>query len=160
MKKVERACDDVKMSVRLKKVLKTILKVGNQMNDGEDHGGFTVESLLKLSSAKAFDKKTSILQYVIMLLFRNDENALLFPADLTNVSEAARVTIDSVQVEATVLRSDLDICCTVCTTIRTEGDGNTGGMFTFLRGVSFHLLLSHFFCFISFVLLISGTTKM
>jgi len=61
------ACDDVKMSLRLKKVLKTILKVGNQMNDGADHLGFTLDSLLKLQSAKAYDKKTSILQYVIML---------------------------------------------------------------------------------------------
>lgn len=30
---IESACDDVKLSVQLKKVLKTILRVGNQMND-------------------------------------------------------------------------------------------------------------------------------
>jgi hypothetical protein len=35
---IECACDDVKMSAALKKVLKTILKVGNQMNDGESQG--------------------------------------------------------------------------------------------------------------------------
>lgn len=35
MQVIETACDDVKMSARLKKVLKTILKVGNQLNDGE-----------------------------------------------------------------------------------------------------------------------------
>ena len=72
--KIECACDDVKMSLRFKKLLKTILKVGNQLNDGADHAGFTVDSLLKLQSAKAFDKKTSILQYVVMLINRNDVN--------------------------------------------------------------------------------------
>jgi Formin Homology 2 Domain len=32
---IDNACDDVKMSLGLKKVLKTILRVGNQMNDAE-----------------------------------------------------------------------------------------------------------------------------
>jgi hypothetical protein len=32
--KLEKACDDVKMSIKLKKVLKTILTVGNKMNEG------------------------------------------------------------------------------------------------------------------------------
>lgn len=32
---IEKACDDIKMSIGLKKVLKTILRVGNQMNDAD-----------------------------------------------------------------------------------------------------------------------------
>jgi hypothetical protein len=39
LSKIENACDDVKLSGRLKKVLKTILRVGNQLNDGEKHSG-------------------------------------------------------------------------------------------------------------------------
>jgi hypothetical protein len=94
--KIQNACDDVKMSTRLRKVLKVILKVGNQLNDGEAHKGFTVDSLLKLNSAKAFDKKTSVLQYVITLIFRNDEDCLRFPDDLKHVSEAARMSMDTI----------------------------------------------------------------
>ena len=41
--------------------------------------GFTLDSLQKLNSAKAFDKKTSVLQYVITLIFRNDPDCLQFP---------------------------------------------------------------------------------
>jgi hypothetical protein len=131
--KVETACDDVKMSVRLKKVLKTILKVGNQMNDGEDHAGFSLDSLLKLQSAKAFDKKTSILQYVIVLIYRNDENCLQFPEDLANVPDASRITLDSVFSEAGALRQGLDNACSVITTIRNEEkNGSTGTMASFL----------------------------
>ena len=35
---IEKACDDIKLSIGLKKVLKTILRVGNQMNDADKVG--------------------------------------------------------------------------------------------------------------------------
>ena len=105
---IENACDDVKMSVGFKKVLKTILKVGNQMNDGKKHVGFTLDSLLKLQSAKAFDKKTSILQYVIMLIHRNDEKCLQFPKELSHCAEASRLTLDSAYQEQVALRKGLE----------------------------------------------------
>ena len=105
--KIECACDDVKMSLRFKKLLKTILKVGNQLNDGADHAGFTVDSLLKLQSAKAFDKKTSILQYVVMLIHRNDTNCLHFTDDLTHVPEASRLSMDSIFTERAAIRQNL-----------------------------------------------------
>ena len=63
------------------------MKVGNQINDGESNMGFTMDSLLKLNTSKAFDKKTSVLQYVITLLFRNDLDALLLTEDLKSVVE-------------------------------------------------------------------------
>ena len=110
LSKIEKACEDVKMSLKLKKVLKTILKVGNQMNDGEDHVGFTLDSLLKLQSAKAFDKKTSILQYVITLVYRNDETCLSFPDDLGHIADASRLTIEAVQAEIKSLSNATDLC--------------------------------------------------
>jgi Formin Homology 2 Domain len=134
---IEDACDDVKMSVRLKKVLKTILKVGNQMNDGEDHLGFTLDSLLKLQSAKAFDKKTSILQYVIMLIYRNDEKCLAFPDELSHCAEASRLTLDSAQQEQMALRQGLEASLRVITEIKAEDlakqvQSSSSGMALFL----------------------------
>ena len=105
---IENACDDVKMSVGFKKVLKTILKVGNQMNDGHKNVGFTLDSLLKLQSAKAFDKKTSILQYVITLIHRNDAKCLQFPQELSHCAEASRLTLDSAYQEQLALRKGLE----------------------------------------------------
>ena len=111
--KVERACDDVKLSKSLKKVMKTILKVGNQMNSDNDdeagkHVAFSLDSLLKLQSAKAFDKKTSILQYVIMLIYRNDKECLSLPEDLCRIAEASRITMDSVESERKQLKLGLE----------------------------------------------------
>ena len=129
---IENACDDVKLSVRLKKVLKTILKVGNQMNDGAEHLGFTLDALLKLQSAKAFDKKTSVLQYVIMLIQRNDEDSLLFPEDLVHVAEASRLTIESVQSDQSIVRQDLDRTNRVIDDLREQGFKIGETMLTFL----------------------------
>ena len=108
--KLEEACNDVKSSWRLKKAMKTILKVGNQMNaDGNEKShGFSLDSLLKLQSAKAFDKKTSILQYVIMLIDRNDEDCLQFPEDLAHVGVIARVGLESLGVEKDALDKELE----------------------------------------------------
>ena len=97
---LERACDDVKLSAKLKRVMKTILKVGNQLNKAEGKEstvGFKVDSLLKLESAKAFDKKTSVLQYVIRLIQRSDPATLDFPSDLKNVGNAARLSVDNIR---------------------------------------------------------------
>lgn len=135
--KIESACDDVKMSQRLVKVLKTILKVGNQLNDGAEHKGFALESLLKLTSAKAFDKKTSILQYVIMLIYRNDPDYLNFPEDLKNVAEASRVTLESVITEKNALKDEFDKNFAIVMDIQdNEPDCNVGSMIDFLTKVT------------------------
>ena len=70
--------------------------------------GFTLDSLLKLQSAKAFDKKTSILQYVITLIHRNDAKCLQFPQELSHCAEASRLTLDSAYQEQLALRKGLE----------------------------------------------------
>ncbi len=104
---IESACDHIKLSVRMKKVLKTILKIVNQLSDGEEHKGITVESLLKLSTAKAFDKKTSVLQYVIMLISRHNNDPLLFPDDLKYLFDVARLSLENLVSEKIALENEL-----------------------------------------------------
>ena len=78
----ESACDEVKGSRRLQRIFQIILMLGNKLNhDGEDAPGdgdgsaaggtgggaaaFTLRSLLALSQAKAFDKRTTVLSYLV-----------------------------------------------------------------------------------------------
>jgi len=50
---LEHACDDVRGSPRLKKLLSVILKVGNKLNAGSNEvTAFTLDSLIKLKDAK------------------------------------------------------------------------------------------------------------
>lgn len=136
LKKVEQACDDVKMSGKLKKVLKTILKVGNQLNEGEDHKGFTVDSLLKLNSAKAFDKKTSVLQYVVKLILRNDEEALKFPEELKNIAEASRFGLDGIISDKNTVVDEFNNNFKVVDRIREQdSESNTESMLDFFTKV-------------------------
>ena len=54
-------------------VLKKVLKVGNTMNAGTQSGGakgFTLESLSKLSTTKGADKKTTVLDVVVAMIFK------------------------------------------------------------------------------------------
>lgn len=115
--KIESACDDVKSSEKLKKVLRYILRVGNKLNDGEELAGFSVESLLKLQTAKAFDKNTTVLEYIIRAIFKsaNDQGCLQFPDELPHVSEASKLMMENVLVEAHGLRVGLDNAVKVIT---------------------------------------------
>jgi len=106
---IESATDDIKMSLKFKKVLKTILKVGNSMNDGEQKA-FSIDSLSKLSAAKAFDNKTSILQYVVMVIQKNEPTCLLFPEELSHVTDASKYTREMVTSEIHILRKELAAC--------------------------------------------------
>ena len=54
-------------------VLKKVLKVGNTMNQGTRSGGakgFTLDSLSKLSTTKGADKKTTVLDVVVAMIFK------------------------------------------------------------------------------------------
>jgi len=99
---VESACDDVKISHRLKKLLAIILKLGNELNQ-KSSTGFTLESLLKLNTAKAFDKKTSILHYLVMLADRMDPSLLYFKEDLKHVFPASRVQLSELHSDYSTL---------------------------------------------------------
>ena len=121
--KILSACDDVRNSLRLKKVLKTILKVGNQMNDGADNLGFSLDSLLKLQAAKAFDNKTTILDYVINLIHKNDQQCLDFPLELSHVETASRLPMEVMDNERSSLRKGLDECLRLMNTFKGSPEG-------------------------------------
>jgi len=62
---LDAACAEVKESSKLKRLLQIVLHLGNKLNEGrEEAHGFSLDALLKLDEAKAFDKKTSIMQCV------------------------------------------------------------------------------------------------
>jgi len=43
-------------------------------SDSKAASAFTLDSLLKLPQSKAFDKKTSMMQYLVQLIKRNNNN--------------------------------------------------------------------------------------
>jgi hypothetical protein len=81
---------------RLRKVLGIVLHLGNLLNTARSSskdmaGALKVESLLKLHQAKAFDKKTTFLQYAACVIRRNSPTLLQFKEDLHTLTLAEKV---------------------------------------------------------------------
>jgi hypothetical protein len=95
---VEAACDELSNSIRLRQLLGIVLTFGNRLNTAGNRkrkaGAFTLDSLLKLNQAKAFDKKTTFLQYIVLIVRRNNELLLRFKDDLPSVLQADKVFWD------------------------------------------------------------------
>eukprot|EP00548_Thalassiothrix_antarctica_P010293 CAMPEP_0194159890 /NCGR_PEP_ID=MMETSP0152-20130528/78086_1 /TAXON_ID=1049557 /ORGANISM="Thalassiothrix antarctica, Strain L6-D1" /LENGTH=1362 /DNA_ID=CAMNT_0038869519 /DNA_START=72 /DNA_END=4160 /DNA_ORIENTATION=+ len=101
IKTVKTACDEVRSSTRLGRVMTMILSLVNKINAGGNAQGkrlmgFNIESLLKLGRAKCFDKTTSILEYLIRLMWKNDEELIHFYKETPTVPEAERVIFDEI----------------------------------------------------------------
>ncbi|CAJ1950570.1 unnamed protein product [Cylindrotheca closterium] len=96
---IDHACEELKNSSRLRQLLGIVLQFGNRLNtagSGEKNkaGAFTLDSLLKLNQAKAFDKKTTFLHYIVLIVQRNNELLLTFDDDIQGVLKAERVYWD------------------------------------------------------------------
>ena len=96
------ACNAVKNSERFKKLLLYSLKLGNALNTGgsnEDVSAITLDSLLKLAEAKAFDRQTSVLHYLVSIVQKNDADVLKLSEDFVPVKAAERVAMDMLSSE-------------------------------------------------------------
>jgi hypothetical protein len=72
-----------------------VLNIGNKLNTAgsgqRKANAFTLESLLKLGQAKFFDKKTTVLDYVVLVVCRNNEFLTRFSDDLPTVFMASKI---------------------------------------------------------------------
>ena len=96
---IDRACDELSNSIRLRKLFGIVLNIGNRLNmagPGQKRkaGAFSIKSLLKLNQAKAFDRKTTFLHYVVLVVRRSSEALLDFQEDLPTVLKADKVFWD------------------------------------------------------------------
>lgn len=110
---VEKACNELRNSVRLRKLLGIVLNIGNRLNTAGPTrkgkaGAFTIESLLKLNQAKAFDKKTTFLQYIIMVVKRHNMDLIDFKDDLQSVLKADKIYWDQIESDLEEVESQLE----------------------------------------------------
>jgi len=100
MRIVLKACNEVLGSLNLRKVLGIILKVGNRLNSSGVENekcyvdGFTIDTLSKLSQIKAFDRKTTLLFYIVSLIQRSNESLLCIKQDIPHVFEAQKINLN------------------------------------------------------------------
>ena len=105
------SCEEVQKSVRLRKLMAMILMLGNRINTGGEGNmahGFTLDALLKLDEAKAFDKKTSVLQYLVKLVKANEPDLLNVHEEMPSIGPAENVIVDGLVSELNELHSQLN----------------------------------------------------
>eukprot|EP00977_Amphora_coffeiformis_P000258 scaffold77_cov162-Amphora_coffeaeformis.AAC.7 len=109
---IEAACDNLTHSIRLRQLLGIILNFGNRLNTAGNKrrkaGAFTLDSLLKLNQAKAFDRKTTFLNYIVLIVQRNNEILLNFKDDLPAVFKADKVFWDQCLSDLEEVESQLE----------------------------------------------------
>jgi len=102
----------VRNSDRLTRLLLFALKLGNTLNAmggrGKDVVAITLDSLLKLHEAKAFDKKTSVLQYLVTIIDKNDKDILNVSTDLLPALKAERIMLELLTKSIADLQEGLD----------------------------------------------------
>uniref|UniRef100_A0A8D8WRH5 Protein diaphanous homolog 3 n=2 Tax=Cacopsylla melanoneura TaxID=428564 RepID=A0A8D8WRH5_9HEMI len=96
----KQACEEVKQSKKLAKILELILLMGNYMNSGSRNGGafgFEINFLTKLSSTKDIENKSTLLHYLVDTIENKFPECLKFSDELLHVDRAARVSTDVIQ---------------------------------------------------------------
>ncbi|KAK9508062.1 hypothetical protein O3M35_007806 [Rhynocoris fuscipes] len=94
------ACEEVKKSKKLAKILELILLMGNYMNSGSRNGqafAFEINFLPKLSATKDLENKTTLMHYLVDTIEKKFPELLTFGDELMHVDRAARVSVDQIQ---------------------------------------------------------------
>jgi hypothetical protein len=110
---LQKACEEIMNSSSLRKILGMILHIGNAINTsggirGEEASALRLSTLLKLNQAKAFDKKTTFLEYVTRILRRNHPSLLLdYRQELSSLGRAEKIQWKDIATEAQELADKL-----------------------------------------------------
>uniref|UniRef100_A0A8C2XBT8 Diaphanous related formin 2 n=1 Tax=Cyclopterus lumpus TaxID=8103 RepID=A0A8C2XBT8_CYCLU len=88
------ACEEVKKSESLCKLLELVLLVGNYMNAGSRNAqtfGFNISFLCKLRDTKSISQNTTLLHFLAEKCEESHQEILRFPDELEHVESASRV---------------------------------------------------------------------
>ena len=93
---IQKAATILQQSEDLKRLLVTILHMGNYLNKGTQSGnaiGFTIENLMKLRDTKSADNKSHLLRFLVETVMRSesatDAKQFLLQPELRSASDAA-----------------------------------------------------------------------
>ncbi|KAL4285242.1 hypothetical protein GQ457_16G000460 [Hibiscus cannabinus] len=93
---VNSAVEEVRNSVKLKRIMQTILSLGNALNQGTARGsavGFRLDSLLKLTDTRARNNKMTLMHFLSKVLEQKLPELLDFPKELMTLEAATKVQL-------------------------------------------------------------------
>eukprot|EP00252_Welwitschia_mirabilis_P014797 TRINITY_DN3279_c0_g2_i1.p1 TRINITY_DN3279_c0_g2~~TRINITY_DN3279_c0_g2_i1.p1 ORF type:complete len:1110 (+),score=268.25 TRINITY_DN3279_c0_g2_i1:355-3684(+) len=99
---VKSASQEVRESLKLRKIMQTILSLGNALNQGTARGaaiGFKLDSLLKLTDTRARNNKMTLMHYLCKVLASKLPELLDFHKDLVHLEAASKIQLKSLAEE-------------------------------------------------------------
>ncbi|KAI3442199.1 Formin-like protein [Psidium guajava] len=93
---VNAASEEIRNSVKLKRIMQTILSLGNALNQGTARGsaiGFRLDSLLKLTDTRAKNNKITLMHYLCKVLAEKLPEVIDFPKDLMHLEASTKIQL-------------------------------------------------------------------
>lgn len=154
---VNSAAEEIRNSAKFKKVMQTILSLGNALNQGTARGsaiGFRLDSLLKLTDTRARNNKMTLMHYLCKVLADKLPELIDFSKDLACLESASKIQLKYLAEEMQVISKGLEKV--VQELSMSESDGPIS--------VGFHKALKEFLSFAeaevrSLALLYSGVGR-
>lgn len=99
---VNEASREVRESVKLRRIMQTILSLGNALNQGTARGsaiGFRLDSLLKLIDTRARNNKMTLMHYLCKVLADKLPELLDFDQDLSHLEAGSKIQLKTLAEE-------------------------------------------------------------
>ncbi|XP_016689436.2 LOW QUALITY PROTEIN: formin-like protein 6 [Gossypium hirsutum] len=108
---INSTAEEVRNSVKLKRIMQTILYLGNALNKGTARGsavGFRLDSLLKLSETRARNNKMTLMHYLCKVLNEKSPELLEFPKDLVTLEASTKIQLKCLAEEMQAISKGLE----------------------------------------------------
>ncbi|KAL3500332.1 hypothetical protein ACH5RR_039425 [Cinchona calisaya] len=126
---VNSASEEVRKSIKLKRIMQAILSLGNALNHGTARGsavGFRLDSLLKLTDTRACNKKMTLMHYLCKVLAEKFPELLDFPKDLTSLEAANKIQLKYLAEEMQAISKGLEKVVQELTASESDGPVSQG----------------------------------
>nr|XP_012573402.1 formin-like protein 13 isoform X1 [Cicer arietinum]XP_012573403.1 formin-like protein 13 isoform X2 [Cicer arietinum] len=121
---VNAAAEEIRNSVKLKRIMQTILTLGNALNQGTARGsaiGFRLDSLLKLTETRARNNKMTLMHYLCKVLDDKLPEVLDFSKDIANLEPAAKIQLKFLAEEMQAINKGLEKVVQELSTSENDG---------------------------------------
>ncbi|CAN1328336.1 Formin-like protein 13 [Linum perenne] len=108
---VNSASEQIRNSTKLKRIMQTILSLGNALNQGTARGaaiGFRLDSLLKLTDTRARNNKMTLMHYLCKVLADKLPELLDFSKDMTSLEPSSKVQLKFLAEEMQAISKGLE----------------------------------------------------
>ncbi|CAH2069559.1 unnamed protein product [Thlaspi arvense] len=108
---VNSAAEQIKNSEKFKRIMQTILSLGNALNQGTARGaavGFKLDSLPKLSETRARNNRMTLMHYLCKILAEKMPEVLDFTKDFSSLEPATKIQLKYLAEEMQAINKGLE----------------------------------------------------